>query len=315
MKGRVLLLMPVLLVVAVLPSCGGSSHTRAAVEPCDTTPSLRQDPSEGGVTRLTATFVDRSRPTSDGDRGPRACRVLPTVIRLPVGSGPAPTVVAAHGLDGDPAALRDLLDVWAHAGYVVAAPTFPTTPKDEEGSSLRSESVAQAGDLRFVIDRLLAGNQPGASPWSGRIDPAHIGAAGMSLGGLAVYAVTTASCCTDPRVRAGLLLAAVYRELPQSRYHPNEVPMLLEHGDADRGYHNSERAYEQLVAPKWFVTLHGSRHGPPFEVPRGPEKPIVDATTVDFWNLTLRGDRASAAALRNTVAAVPARASLQEDLR
>lgn len=315
MKRRVTLLLPLLLGAALLPSCGGSGAPSRAVEPCEATPSIRDEPTQGGVGRATATFVDRSRSTSDGNGGPRACRALVTVIRIPAGSTPAPMIVAAHGLDGDPSALRDLLDVWARAGYVVVAPTFPITPKDEEGSSLRSESVAQARDLRFVIDRMLSGNRPGASPWSGRIDADHIGAAGMSLGGLAVYGVTTATCCTDPRVRAAVLLAAVYRELPHSEHHPNEVPMLLEHGDADRGYHNSVRAYDELVAPKWFVTLHGARHAPPFEVPRGPEKPIVDATTVDFWNLTLRGDRASAADLRSAVAAVPKRASLQADVR
>jgi dienelactone hydrolase len=302
-----------LLTSSVLVACGsGSTPKTTGPGPCRTAPPVRTGRSERGIAEVTATFVDRSRPTPATDEAPaRPCRVLPTIVRLPQGQGPAPAVVAAHGLDGDPSALRDLLDVWANAGYVVVAPTFPITEKDEAGNSLASESVAQAKDLRFVLDQVLAANAPGASPWSGRIDPAHIGAAGMSLGGLAVYALTTGSCCTDPRVEAAVLLAAVHRDLPDSRQQENSVPMLLEHGDADVGYHNSLDAYSDLVAPKWFVTLHGARHSGPFEVPRGPEKGIVDATTVDFWDLTLRGDAAGAARLAGAVRDAGDRASLR----
>jgi len=66
--------------------------------------------------------------------------------------------------------------------------------------------------------------------------------------------------------------------------------MMLLQGDVDSGYHNSRDAYSDLRAPKWFVTLHGSRHAPPFEVPRGPEGAVVEATTIAFWDHALRGD-------------------------
>jgi len=305
-----------LLAASVLVACGGGGTAPAAARSCPAPRAARPGPGSGGVRKVDATFVDRSRATPVTDDGPaRSCRVLPTVIRLPPGTGAAPMIVAAHGLDGDPSALRDLLDVWARAGYVVVAPTFPITAKDEAGNSLASESVAQARDVRFVVDRVLAGNARSAGLWAGRIDPAHIGAAGMSLGGLAVYGVTTGSCCTDPRVDAAVLLAAVYRDLPDNRRRPNAVPMLLEHGDADRGYHNSVDAYEDLVAPKWFVTLHGSGHSAPFEVPRGPEKAVVDATTVGFWDLYLRHDPDGALRITHAVDAAGRRASLRAVLR
>jgi hypothetical protein len=92
------------------------------------------------------------------------------------------------------------------------------------------------------------------------------------------------------------------------------VPVLLLHGDADKGYHNSVDAYPTLAAPKWFVTLRGSFHSPPFEVPRGSEAPIVDATTTFFWDRYLRGERAAAHGIVATVAAAGARASLARDL-
>jgi dienelactone hydrolase len=199
-------------------------------------------------------------------------------------------IVMAHGLDGDPDALGPLADTWARAGYVVVAPMFPITVKDEQGRSSPTETALQAGDLRFVLDRVLAGDHDGTRPWFGRIDAAHIGAAGMSLGGLAVYAATTQSCCTDRRVDAAVLMAAVYRDVPDSAQDPNRIPMMLLQGDVDPGYHNSRDAYSDLRAPKWFVTLHGSRHAPPFEAPRGPEAEVVDAATVGFWDLALRHD-------------------------
>jgi dienelactone hydrolase len=220
----------------------------------------------------------------------------------------------AHGLDGDPDALADLADAWARAGYVVVAPMFPTTVKDQNGNSEKSETMYQSGDLKFVLDRTIAGDHRPASPWANRIDEAHVGAAGMSLGGLAVYASTTESCCTDPRIDAAVLMAAVYRDVPDSEQHPNRIPMMLLQGDADPGYHNSRDAYSDLVAPKWFITLHGSRHAPPFEVPRGPEGAVVDAATIAFWDHSLRGDPTGPARIAATVAAHHETTSLQVDL-
>ena len=163
---------------------------------------------------------------------------------------------------------------------------FPVTVKDADGSfgavGDRGSRPATCGSSSTACSRATASR---TSPWSGRIDPAHIGAAGMSLGGLAVYAATTESCCTDRRIDAAVLMAAVYRDVPDSEQHPNRIPMMLLQGDVDPGYHNSRDAYSDLRAPKWFVTLHGSRHAPPFEVPRGPEAAVVDAATVAFWDL------------------------------
>jgi hypothetical protein len=46
------------------------------------------------------------------------------------------------------------LELWAGAGYVVAAPTFPLT----RGAGRRDRRLCEpAGDVSFVIDELLAG--------------------------------------------------------------------------------------------------------------------------------------------------------------
>jgi dienelactone hydrolase len=306
----------VAVIAVALAACSSvTASARLDRAACRTEPTLRDVSDEAdGVVHLSTEFVDGRRDTPATPGHPRRpCRVLPVQIRLPAGTGPQPMIVMAHGLDGDPEALGDLADSWARAGYVVAAPMFPTTVKDPEGKSSPAETRYQSGDLRFVIDHMLAGNRESGSRWEGRIDPGRIGAAGLSLGGLAVYAATTESCCTDPRIGAAVLMAAVYRDVPDSEQHPNRIPMMLLQGDVDPGYHNSRDAYSDLRAPKWFVTLHGSRHAPPFEVPRGPEGAVVDATTIAFWDHALRGDPTGPARIAAAVRAHRATTSLRAD--
>jgi dienelactone hydrolase len=242
--------------------------------------------------------------------------VLPTEVRYPTSSQqPLPLIVVAHGLDGDPRSLATLLGAWARAGYVVAAPRFPTTKKDSRGATLRSESVEQASDMSFVIDQMLLRNRaPATGPLHGRIDGQHIGAAGMSLGGLSVYGLVSNTCCRDRRVDAAILMAAVRRQFPDDRYEENDVPVLLIQGDADGGYHNSVDAYPELAPPKWFITLHGSVHAPPFEVPPGPEAPLVYRTTAWFWDRYLKGDRPAAVRILHALAATHGRATLRSDV-
>ena len=302
------------LVGAVVAACSSASTPASGTDraACRRRPAAPRTVAEGTLTRLQLDLVDHTRPTpATATRRARPCRVLPTAVWLPATAGAQPLIVMAHGLDGDPDALSDLAETWARAGYAVAAPMFPITVKDADGRSASSEAARQAGDLRFVIDRMLAGDRDPRSPWSGRVDPARIGAAGMSLGGLAVYASTTESCCTDRRIDAAVLMAAVHRDVPDSAQHPNRVPVMLLQGDADPGYHNSRDAYSDLVAPKWFVTLHGARHAPPFENPRGPESQVVDPTTIAFWDAALRHDPTGVERIRAAVDAHRATTSLR----
>jgi hypothetical protein len=109
-------------------------------------------------------------------------------------------------------------------------------------------------------------------------------------------------------------MAGVHDAFPSGTYRHQDVPVLLLHGDADVGYHHSQSAYAQLAPPKWFVTLHGEGHSPPFEVPRGPASAIVDATTVAFWNRSLKGDVAGAQQIVDAVRATNGKATLRRDL-
>jgi dienelactone hydrolase len=237
------------------------------------------------------------------------CRVLVTQVRSPTGTGgKLPVILAIHGADGDPSRLAPLLDVWAKAGHVVAAPTFLKTRKDARGKALASEVAQQAADARFVLDELLD-RAPAL-----RIDPSEVGVAGMSLGGMTVYGLISHTCCQDGRIQAAIVMAGVHDNFPSGRYVHQSVPVLLIQGDADIGYHHSRDAYPQLAPPKFFITLHGERHSPPFEVPRGAVAGVVDVTTTLFWKRYLGDDIAAARALVRVVAATKGKATLQRDL-
>ena len=301
------------------PSASSASAASKPRDQCraETTAPIVEPGGSPSVAQFTTTLVDRGRSTPAIQGRPALpCRRLPTVVRFPTaGTGPFPLVVVAHGRDNDPSSLATLLDAWAGAGYVVAAPTFPITSKDRKGQPQRSESVAQAADMRFVVDRILARDRAkDANPLRGRVDGRHIGAAGMSLGGLAVYGLIANTCCRDRRISAAILLAAVRRDFPDERYQTNRAPVLLVQGDADPGYHNSIDAYPELAPPKWFVTLHGSQHSPPFEVPPGPEAPVVYSLTTDFWDRYLKGDVAAADRIVSAVQSTAGNASLQRDV-
>src|SRR5438067_1920033 len=117
------------------------------------------------VAQLSLPLVDTSRRAGSGPR------VLTTSVWYPAApGGPFPLVVFAHGYNVTPAPYAGLLQSWARAGYVVAAPTFPLTNPGAPGGPNEDDVVNQPADVRFVIDRLLAADaQPG--PLAGLINP------------------------------------------------------------------------------------------------------------------------------------------------
>jgi poly(3-hydroxybutyrate) depolymerase len=292
----------VLLAVALAAVPGMSSASAAAAPACESGPpeGTPQPTAEQGVGRVDVTYAHRLQGT---------CRVLVTQVRFPTsGTTALPLILAIHGADGDPSRLAPLLDTWTRAGYVVAAPTFPKTKKDARGQALRSEVAWQAADARFVLDGLL----DRAGEFS--IDPHEVAVTGMSLGGMTVYSLISHTCCQDGRIRAAVVMAGVHDDFPDGTYVHQNMPVLLIQGDADVGYHHSLDTYPQLAPPKWFVTLNGERHSPPFEVPRGPAAGVVDATTTAFWNRYLKHEKPAAGQIVDVVKATKGKATLQRDL-
>ena len=283
--------------VSGLVGCGGEAGRAASASatiPRSTTSEARPRPSAPyPLQTIERTFVDSSRPTAAGAVTPAATtRTLRTVITYPDVSGPLPLIVLSHGLGGLPEQLSKLASAWAAAGFVVARPAFPLTDARNHGRNA-GDVVNQPKDVSFVIDRMLAENATSGSPVHGRIDPTHIGVAGHSLGGATTYGVTFAPCCRDQRITATIILSGLRLIDAGKEEFDHAVPILVIHGtqDVTLNYQLDVDAYAALHAPKWFITLLGAGHSPPYVDADSPWDDLVTRSTIDFWQAELGGDR------------------------
>jgi dienelactone hydrolase len=255
----------------------GSAATATTVPPTDARPY--------DVTRTTETFVDASRPTTGAGGVELApARTLVTDVYVPDGDGPFPLVVHAHGLDGNRTKFTGLLGAWAAAGYVVAAPTFPLTSNESEQRVI-VDHVNQPTDVAFVISAVseLLGE---------RVDVEHIGVSGLSLGSSAAYGVGFHPCCRDDRVDAVVIMDGMRFPLPGGEYALDGVPLLLSHttDDATLPYEEALDAFADATGERYLLTLEGGGHAQPYEDAPSPFDDVVEAVTIDFWDLVLRGD-------------------------
>ncbi len=124
-------------------------------------------------------FVDHTR-TIALPGGRRVARTVVTIVRYPSAGGPHPLIVFGHGYTLTPASYATLLDAWASAGYVVAAPIFPLENAHAPGGPNESDLVTQPADMRLVITRLLALDALPGDILHDRIDPHLIAIAGHS---------------------------------------------------------------------------------------------------------------------------------------
>ncbi len=230
-------------------------------------------------------LVDTSRQARGGPR------VLTTSVWYPAAAGgPYPLIVFAHGYNVTPVSYAPLLQSWAQAGYVVAAPTFPLTNSGAPGGPDESDVVNQPADIRFVIDQLLAANtKPG--PLAELIDPNKVGVAGHSDGGITAAAVAYNTCCRDPRISAAVVMAGAEMGVPGGSYFPpGSAPMLAIQGDADHSNYpqNSRQLYDDDGAgPKYLLDLPGASHEGPF-MQSDPAADLVQRATVDFFGRYLK---------------------------
>jgi dienelactone hydrolase len=284
---------------AGLAGCGGGSDdddssAADAPEATATTAATATDPATPlEVDVDTETFVDTSRPTPAGAETPaRSDRTLVTRIAHPTSGGPYPLVVLAHGLTGHPDEYTDTVPLWAADGFVVASPRFPLTNRETPGAGNNiADFPHQPGDVSFVIDEVLAANDDPDSPLHGLVDPEAIGVVGHSLGGATSWAVSFDSAVRDDRIDSTVIFSGLTLDIEGGgRELDSGLPLLVLHGDRDIPLDADLAAYEQAVAPKWFVTLLGGEHVPPYTDAESPYDDLVNRTVLDFWHGTLDGD-------------------------
>lgn len=260
------------------------------------------------VGSLTETFVDPDRPTrAYASLAARPDRTLETLVFYPAAGaaggeaiegapparadGPFPLIVFAHGSGGLGDRYFGLLQTWAAAGYVVAAPVFPFASDPDQASP--DDYPNQPADMTVVANELLTRNDDESHELAGLIDAERLGAAGHSLGGMTTLGLVANTCCYDERFDAGIVLAGRQVPFPAGDFWFRiRTPVLLIHGDADTSvvYADGRLAYLEAPPPKHLVTLEGADHSEPYQgAPDVPDVRVVRAATLAFFDYHLRG--------------------------
>ena len=244
-------------------------------------------------------LVDRSRTIrlTDGGSEPRT---LVTDIRYPAlgapsatdipnaraasAQAPYPLIVFAHGFGVTPQTYSRLLQSWARAGYVVAAPVFPLSNADAPGGPDEADVINQPRDLSFVISGLLSLSRPGAGPLAGLVDPGRIAVAGHSDGAETALATAYSRRFRDRRIGAALILSGAEMEgVGGYSFTQGGPPLLAVQGTADTFNEPkyTEMYFKRASRPKFLLDLLGAGHLPPYSYQQ-PQLAIVERVTTAF---------------------------------
>jgi dienelactone hydrolase len=182
--------------------------------------------------------------------------------------GPFPLIVFAHGFGTDPNLTEHgaLLEQWAAAGFVVAAPLFPLTRGDAPGGPDLADFANQPGDMAFVARQMVAQAKASGDLLSGLVDTHEIGAAGHSLGGVTTLGLMANSCCKDPQIKAAVVMSGDPITFPTGAVdYTSAPPLLLAHGNADQAVPcvSSIDALNAASGPKGLLTVVKGDHDSP----------------------------------------------------
>jgi len=231
------------------------------------------------IGRAVFRFTDRTR-FAHFANGTVRTRTLVTYVRYPTSRhGLLPLIVFGHGFSTTPGIYAPLLDAWALAGYVVAAPFFPVENAHAPGGPDESDLVNQPGDLSFVISRLLT------SRIRGLIDPSRIVVAGQSDGGETALAVAYDPRFRDPRIKAAVILSGARLPGQTRRFPKRSPPLLATQGTADtvNPPHYTYEFFHAATRPKYLLKLLGAGHLPPYTTDTR-QLAVVERVTIAFLN-------------------------------
>lgn len=237
-------------------------------------------------------FVDHTRTVQFPGLPPQP-RTLSTVVRFPAKTpGPFPLVIFGHGFEETPAPYSGLLQAWARAGYVVAAPVFPLENANAPGGPNENDLVNQPRDMSFVITRMLALSRAPSGFLAGLVDPHRIAVTGQSDGGETALSVAYNRFFLDRRVRAAVILSgAKIPGVGGFTFPRPSPPLLATQGTADTINPPSFTSafFDVAPRPKYLLRLFGAPHLPPYTYEQ-PQLGIVERVSVAFLDHYLKGE-------------------------
>lgn len=295
---------------------GTAAHPRPAGQPSDSSdlpPATNvpsRPPSTFAVGLRVFQLVDTSR-TIRLPNGSVEPRTLRTIVRYPAlgpingtdlrnapaarFDGPFPLVIFGHGFSVTPGVYAHLLQAWARAGYVVAAPVFPLENANAPGGPNESDLPNQPADMRFVISKLLALSSAASGPLAGLVDPKAIAVSGQSDGGDTALAAAYNDYYRDRRITAAAILSGA--EIPGMggyTFPPGRPPLLATQGTADtiNTPAETELFFKDARRPKYLLRLLGAGHLPPYRSEQ-PQLGVVERVTIAFFDAYLKHEPAA----------------------
>jgi predicted dienelactone hydrolase len=260
------------------------------------------------------TFVDESRPTPAFGASPAVgTRTVVTelwyptegdpgggpVADGPVADGPFPLIVFNHGQQGEPGQYALSFELWARAGYVIAAPRHPLTVRGGPGAQFVDDVEGEMGDVPFVVTSI-------DDELSDLADVDHLAVAGHSSGAIVAFGTAFSQCCGDDRVDAVLAEGLPVSADGEDAAEIEDTPVMFIHGDADATPPAvPHTVFEEAEPPKYFLTIQGGDHSDVFR--SGPSAPLVAQAALTFFDLHLKGRDEALAGLTAlpTIEAVP----------
>lgn len=227
--------------------------------------AARLQPGPLAVVRVEREYVDASRTTdANGDSPGASDRRLETTLWYPKDkqAAPYPLLVYSHGFSSSRQESESLAEYMASHGYIVIAPTFPLTNLRTAGGPRVQDVVNQPGDVKFLIDQLLAASENSNSALFQQVDAERIGAVGLSLGGLTSTLVAFHPQMRDPRITAALSIAGPTFVFTDAFYRHHPLPFLMLAGDIDAivPWEDNAKPVPEQVPGGELVTLHGASH-------------------------------------------------------
>ncbi|AKF04668.1 Putative lipoprotein signal peptide [Sandaracinus amylolyticus] len=175
--------------------------------------------------------------------------------------GPYPLVVFVHGTAAFRTQSLSFLTHWASRGFVVVATDHPGLYLGDLLAIVCADPRTGPRMLEEDVDAMLDAMRAtsGELAWlAGRVDPARIGLAGHSAGGI----VTSLSDRAGVRVVIGLSSNGAAREDPGLE----GSLFVAATDDAVVPYSSTLSAYEGSPEPKWFLGIQGSGHLAPSDL-------------------------------------------------